>query len=78
MNDPSPRDDSNFEPYTEGDLPFGMCGVTGLLDRLRSGSGGNWAPRKKEMVARYLLDLSKQYWLSTDEADFCNRFLKAA
>ena len=78
MNDPSPSDESDFQPYTEGDLPFGMCGVTGLLERLRNGSKGTWEPRKQEMVARYLLDLAENYWLSTDEVTFCRQFLQAA
>ena len=78
MTSPTPSDDFEFEPYTEGDLPFGMCGVTGLLERLRNGSNGAWEPRKQEMVARYLLDLSEDYWMSTDEVTFCRAFLKAA
>ncbi|MCH2161843.1 MAG: hypothetical protein MK085_08215, partial [Phycisphaerales bacterium] len=60
-------------------LPFGMSGVTGLLDRLQAGfTGGKWTPRKRQMVAKYLLDLSGRYWMSEEEISFCQLLSKAS
>ena len=78
MAERAPGDESEFDDFAEGDLPYGMCGVTGLLERLQSGTDAGWEPRKREMVARYLLDISERYWLSNVELDFCRRFLMAA
>ena len=60
------------------ELPFGMSGITGLLQRLATGvEEERWSPDKQRMVARYLLDLSRDYWLNGDEVAFC-RHLAAA
>lgn len=60
---------------SDENLPFGMSGVTGLLDRLRDGSEDTWEDDKSDMVARYLLDLRDRYWMSEDETSFCRSFL---
>lgn len=61
--------------YDDEDLPFGMSGVTGLLERLRDGSGSSLDPSKSDMIARYLLDLGDCYWISDEEAAFCRGFI---
>ena len=66
------------EADAEAMLPFGMSGVTGLLERLQEGlKGGNWAPKKRKMVAKYLLDLSNRYWMSEHEMSFCRNLAEA-
>ena len=60
------------------ELPFGMSGITGLLQRLASGvEEERWSPDKQRMVARYLLDLSKDYWMNGDEVAFCRQLAAA-
>lgn len=78
MNEPTPHDDYEFDEFSDSELPYGMSGVTGLLARLQEGAQRGWEPRKREMVAQYLLDLSERYWLSDSESDFCRQFLMAA
>ena len=57
-------------------LPFGMSGVTGILNRLNeSAESGEWSLNKQKMVAEYILGLAKEYWLSTEEKDFCRGIL---
>ncbi len=61
-------------PDLAPDLPFGMSGITGLLQRLASGADEDrWSPEKQRVVARYLLDLSKDYWMNGDELAFCRQ-----
>ena len=63
-------------PFDEdAELPFGMAGVTRLLDRLREGVSSAWEPEKSNMVARYLLDLADCYWLSDEEMAYCRGFV---
>ena len=76
------QDEGSHEEYNtqsdqndEQSLPFGMSGVTGLLERLRDGVRDGWEAEKREMVARYLLDLQERYWMSDKEIGFCQRFL---
>lgn len=76
------QDEGSQEEYNtqsdqndEQSLPFGMSGVTGLLERLRDGVRDGWEAEKREMVARYLLDLQERYWMSDKEIGFCQRFL---
>jgi hypothetical protein len=60
------------------ELPFGMSGITGLLQRLATGvEEDRWSPEKQRMVARYLLDLSKDYWMNGDEVAFCRQLAAA-
>ncbi len=60
------------------ELPFGMSGITGLLQRLATGvEEERWSPDKQRMVARYLLDLSKDYWMNGDEVAFCRQLAAA-
>ena len=80
----APDADSSASP-TEGDvtreeeLPFGMAGISDLLDRLADGVElGEWSPRKCRMVAEYVLTLSDGYWLSQGEAAYCRRLIAAA
>ena len=61
--------------YDDEDLPFGMSGVTGLLERLRDGAGTSLNPSKSDMIARYLLDLRDIYWISDEEAALCRGFV---
>lgn len=57
-------------------LPFGMSGVTGILHKLReSGDSGEWSTNKQKMVAEYILGLTKEYWLSVEEKNFCREVL---
>ena len=57
-------------------LPYGMSGVTGILDKLsESIETGEWSLNKQKMVAEYILGLAKEYWLSADEKDFCQDVL---
>lgn len=59
-------------------LPFGMSGVTGLLQRLSAGTDDEaWSLGKQRMVARYLLELSNVYWMNHDELAFCQRVAAA-
>ncbi len=78
-NEGSPEDYNTQanESDDEKSLPFGMSGVTGLLERLRDGAHDGWEAEKREMVARYLLDLQERYWMSDGEIGFCRRFLLA-
>ena len=64
-----------FHGYGDEDLPFGMSGVTGLLERLRDGAGTSLNPSKSDMIARYLLDLRDIYWISDEEAALCRGFV---
>lgn len=60
-------------------LPFGMAGISDLLDRLSDGVElGEWSPRKCRMVAEYVLTLADGYWLSQREAAYCRRLVAAA
>ena len=55
-----------------------MSGITGLLQRLATGvEEERWSPDKQRMVARYLLDLSKDYWMNGDEVAFCRQLAAA-
>ena len=66
-------EDSEIEEPVEC-LPFGMSGVTGLLQRLATGiDDQDWSKTKQRMVARYLLGLSNVYWMNHDEMAFCKR-----
>ncbi|MCP4833468.1 MAG: hypothetical protein GY895_01770 [Phycisphaera sp.] len=57
-------------------LPFGMSGVSGILERLADGvESDEWSPRKCRMVAEYVLSLSGDYWLSSVESTYCRRLL---
>ena len=68
-----PLEDSEIEEPVEC-LPFGMSGVTGLLQRLAAGiDDQDWSKTKQRMVARYLLGLSNVYWMNHDERAFCKR-----
>ncbi|MDA1026597.1 MAG: hypothetical protein O3A19_09235 [Planctomycetota bacterium] len=70
-------EDSEVEEGPES-IPFGMSGVTGLLQRLAVGiDEKEWSPRKKRAVARYLLDLSSEFWMKQDEVAFCRRVAAA-
>ena len=70
--DNEPEFNPEMESNPEAGLPFGMAGVTGLLDRLQDAfTGDKWAPRKRQMVAQYLIDMSTRYWMSEDEISFC-------
>lgn len=72
MSEYPSNDNHESEADAEAMLPFGMSGVTGLLERLQEGfTGGKWAPKKRQMVAKYLLDLSNRYWMSENEISFC-------
>ena len=63
----------------EQELPFGMAGISDLLDRLSDGVElGEWSPRKCRMVAEYVLTLADGYWLSQGEAAYCRRLVAAA
>lgn len=58
------------------ELPYGMSGVSGILERLSTGiETGEWSPRKCRMVAEYVLSLADDYWLSSVEASYCRRVL---
>ena len=75
-----PKQDLDGPEVEEGaeSLPFGMSGVTGLLQRLSAGTDGEaWSLRKQRMVARYLLELSNVYWMNHDELAFCQRVAAA-
>ena len=70
-------DDSELDEGQES-LPFGMSGVTGLLQRLANGIDDEaWSMNKQRMVAGYLLDLSNVYWMNHDEIAFCKRVAAA-
>jgi hypothetical protein len=74
------RDDQEISrgPDLAPELPFGMSGITGLLQRLASGAEEDrWSPDKQRMVARYLLDLSRDYWMNGDEVAFCRQLAAA-
>ena len=77
MQDEGSQEEHNTksDQSDEQSLPFGMSGVTGLLERLRDGVHDGWEAEKREMVARYLLDLQERYWMSDKEIGFCQRFL---
>lgn len=84
---PDSSDDANWyqgdHEYSGGadlapELPFGMSGITGLLQRLATGvEEDRWSPAKQRMVARYLLDLSRDYWMNGDEVAFCRKLAAA-
>ena len=64
------------EDCEDRELPFGMSGVTGILDRLsRAVELGTWPRKKCRMVAEYVLSISDDYWLSSDEVSYCRRLL---
>jgi hypothetical protein len=70
-------EESETEEGSES-LPFGMSGVTGLLQRLSAGTDdAAWPLKKQRMVARYLLELSNVYWMNPDEQAFCQRVAAA-
>ena len=78
--DPEAMDESGDSEVDEGQesLPFGMSGVTGLLQRLAAGIDDDaWPQTKQRMVAGYLLDLSNVYWMNHDEIAFCKRVAAA-
>ena len=69
-------DQPDDEAYEDGELPFGMSGVTGILERLSKGVElGTWPRKKCRMVAEYILSISDDYWLSSDEISYCRRLL---
>lgn len=73
--DDSIEDRSDAEQHDD-ELPFGMSGVTGILDRLNRGvEQGTWSPKKCRMVAEYVLSISDDYWLSSEEVSYCRRIL---
>ncbi|MBQ71529.1 MAG: hypothetical protein CMJ67_01355 [Planctomycetaceae bacterium] len=72
----SSEDQPDAEAYEDGELPYGMSGVTGILERLSKGVElGTWPQKKCRMVAEYVLSISDDYWLSTDEVSYCRRLL---
>ena len=90
MNDPddygNDREHEGFEDsvgdrpdaddFEDRDMPFGMSGVTGILERLSKGVElGTWPQKKCRMVAEYILSISDDYWLSSTEASYCRRLL---
>ncbi|MEE2972785.1 MAG: hypothetical protein VX672_06650 [Planctomycetota bacterium] len=85
MNEHEPdHDQESNDDFTESapgeqELPFGMSGISDLLDRLADGVElGEWSPRKCRMVAEYVLTLADGYWLSQNEAAYCRRLVAAA
>lgn len=72
-----PTEERPEEAALEGEkLPFGMSGVSGILERLATGvESEEWSPRKCRMVAEYVLSLSGDYWLSSVESSYCRRLL---
>ena len=65
-------------------IPFGMAGITVILERLRDGIEGRgrdddapWTESRCRLVAEYLLSLSPEYWMSGAELAYCRRVLAA-
>ena len=70
------EDHADAEDFDQGELPFGMAGVTGILERLSKGVElGTWPTRKCRMVAEYIISISDDYWLSSEEITYCRRLL---
>lgn len=66
------------------DLPFGMAGLTVMLERLREGVEGReraddeaWSASRCRLVAEYILSLASEYWMSGDELAYCRRVVAA-
>lgn len=58
------------------EMPYGMAGVTGILERLDIAvQEGSWTPEKCRAVAEYVLSLADEYWLSTVESAYCRRIM---
>jgi hypothetical protein len=64
------------------ELPFGMAGVTAMLDRLRvgvenaeRGEQHGWTRSRCHAVADYLLSLHSEYWFSGEELEYCRRIV---
>ena len=85
---PEPTDDPAEDPRrdheSDGELPFGMSGVTIIIERLRQGIEAEdrdgddaWTPHKCRVVAQYILSLRREYWLTGKELAFCRRVLGA-
>ncbi len=85
MSDEQPADggesfDSRDRDSLHQDLPFGMAGVTSMLERLRAGVEGHeqgaaygWTHGRARAVADYLLSLQPEYWMSGEELAYCRR-----
>ena len=70
------EDRLDADAFEDEELPFGISGVTGLLDRLdKAVELGTWSSKKCRMVAEYVLSISDEYWLSTSEVSYCRRLL---
>jgi len=61
-------------------LPFGMAGVSVMLERLRvgvenadRGATQGWTRGRARAVAEYLLSLDPEYWFSGEELEYCRR-----
>jgi hypothetical protein len=72
--------DSREHDSLHQDLPFGMAGVTSMLERLRAGVEGReagasygWTHGRARAVADYLISLHPEYWMSGEELAYCRR-----
>lgn len=80
---PDVPSDSEFDSLHPS-IPFGMAGITVILERLRDGIEGRgrdfdapWTESRCRLVAEYLLSLSPEYWMSGEELAYCRRVLAA-
>ena len=70
----NPPGDRDWVPTSY--LPFGVCGLSTLLKRLKDRSSqGEWSRQKLTELAKLILVLSEEYSLTDPEERFCRSFI---